>query len=296
MPNTQEQILVTDFTNQLNQEAQQATSKFRGRIMEAPVVGEIFEHQLLQASEQTTVSSRFEDIVAADPDHQRRGANVSAYYQALFIDNYDALRSIVDIKSGYAKQMAASAMRKLDSVVAGAALGNILTGKNFTTSVDAATDGVSTVTATGGMTYDKTREILDALHSKDVGLNGEKLYIAMTSTQESQLLDEIEVISSDFNRGDSASTGVLPQILGFTPIVFSANPKTGSSIINKTGSVRECFAFSEDALKLGMLSDFEVRYERRPDKVDTHQLVINSRYAALRTEGERIVQVDVTEA
>ena len=66
-------------------------------------------------------------------------------------------------------------MRQLDKVVAEAAIGSILTGVNFTTTTSAADDGVQTVTAGSGLTYDVMREIRQTLNSKDVGLNGEKL-------------------------------------------------------------------------------------------------------------------------
>lgn len=296
MSDTQNQILITDFTNQLDLEAQQATSRFRGNILEAPVMGKIFEHQVLGGTTQKTVTARFEDVVASDPAHSRRGANLKTYYDAHYIDNTDQLRALVDLKSGYARSIVQSAMRKLDKVVAEAALGSVLTGENFTTTVTAASDGVQTVTAGSGLTYDKLREVKEALNSKDVGLNGERVFLAITEIQASALLNEIEVISSDYNMGDGARTGQLPPILGMTPIVFASAPTTGDSIINKTGSTRQCFAFSEDALKLGMLSSFDVRYDDIPTKVDTKQLKIISRYAALRTQGERIVQIDVTES
>ena len=295
MADTQTQMLVTDFTTQLNQEAQQATSLFRGRILEDQVRGEIFEHQLLGAGNQKQVTSRFEDIVASSPEHQRRGAIVKTFYDALYIDNDDQLRSLVDIKSGYAKQMAMSAMRKLDKVVAEAAIGDILTGKNFTTTTGFAADGVDVITAGSGLTYDKLREVKQTLNEKSVGLYGEQIYVAITDVQASTLFDEIEVISSDYNRGEAARTGMLPQVLGMNLIVFPSAPVTGESIINKVSTVRECFAFAADGLKLGMLSDFNVRYARREDKVDTNQLVITSRYAALRTEGARVVKINVTE-
>lgn len=296
MTDTQNQILVTDFTNQLNLEAQQATSRFRGKIMEKPVTGKIFEHQLLGGTNQKLVTSRFEDIVASDPVHQRRGANLQTFYDAHFIDSDDMLKSFVDIKSGYAKSIAQSAMRQLDKVVAEAAIGSILTGENFTTTTSASTDGVQSVTAGSGLTYDKILEAKQALNSQDVGLNGERMFLAVTDVQAETLLQEVEVISGDYNRAEAARTGNLPPIAGFELIIFASAPQTGTSIINKVSTTRQCFAFSEDALMLGMLSDFDVRYERRPDKVDTHQLVITSRYAALRTEGAKVVQINVTES
>jgi len=295
MADTQNQILVTDFTTQLNQEAQQMTSLFRGKILEEQVRGEIFEHQLLGAGNQKQVTSRLEKIALSDPNHQRRGAITKTFYDAIAIDNDDHLRSLVDLKSGYAKQMAMSAMRQLDKVVAEAAIGSILTGKLFTTTVTATNDGVQAVTAGSGLTYDKLLEVKQNLNETGVGLYGEQLYMAITDVQEATLLNELEVISGDYNRGESARTGTLPEVLGFKFIVFPSAPKTGTSIINKVSTTRQCFAFSADGLKLGMLSDFNVRYDRVNDAVDAHQLVITSRYAALRTEGARVVQVNVTE-
>lgn len=293
MTDTQNQILITDFTNQLNHEAQQMTSMFRGLIPEKQVTGDIFESQLLGSGSQKDVTTRNQTIEFSAPDHQRRGAETLVFYDAIPIDRTDELRSIVDIKSGYAKQMAMSAMRKLDHVVADAALGSVLTGKNFTSSVTAANDGVQTVTAGSGLVYDKLREVKQKMNSSGAGLYGDKIYVAMTEVQESTLLDEIEVISNDYNVQRSAETGKITSVLGMGIIVFPS--AGGESIINKVSTTRECFAFTEDALELGMLSDFEVRYERRPDLVDTHQLVITSRYAALRKDGKKVIKINVTE-
>lgn len=295
MADTQNQILVEDFTNQLQLATQQETSMFRGKILEAPVTGRLFEHQLLGGDEADEINSRFQKIEFGNPDHQRRGALIKGFQKAYPIDNDDQLKAMVDMKSGYAKAMSALMMRALDREIASAALGNILTGEQFTTTVDAATDGVQTVTAGAGLNYDKVNEGIQVLNSTGAGLSGEKVYLAITDVQAKSLREEIEVISNDYGNVDSARTGGLPMIGGATPIVFPSAPQTGSSIINLDGSDRECFLFTEDALKLGMLSDFEVRYERRTDLVDTHQLVVTSRYAALRTEGAKIVKFDVAE-
>ena len=293
MTDTQNQILITDFTNQLNHEAQQMTSIFRGLIPEKQVTGDIFESQLLDSTNMDEVTARFQAIEFGNPQHQRRGVETKTFAKVLPIDRTDELRSIVDIKGGYAKNLAMAGMRRLDREVAEAALRDILTGKNFTTTVTAANDGVQTVSAGSGLTYDKLREVKQKMNSSGAGLYGDKIYVAMTEVQESTLLDEIEVISNDYNVQRSAETGKITSVLGMGIIVFPSNG--GESIINKVSTTRECFAFTDDALELGMLSDFEVRYERRPDLVDTHQLVITSRYAALRKDGKKVIKINVTE-
>ena len=296
MTDTQNQVLVTDFTNQIALEAQQATSFFRGKILEAPVKGKIFEHQVLGANEVQSINSRFQTVNLSNPNHQRRGAVIQSYYDAIGIDNDDQLKAMVDLGSGYAKSIAAAMMRRVDRTIAEAAIGSVLTGETFTTSTSFSSDGGQSVTASSGLTYDVLREIKRKFNARGVGLNaGEQLYIACTDKQAETLFNEVEVISSDYNNGMAAQTGSLPEILGFKIVVFPSDPTTGSSIIAKP-STRSCFAFSNDGLKLGMLSDIQVKLEDRPDLVDTKQVKILARFAALRTEGAKVIKVDVTEA
>lgn len=296
MADSQNQVLVTDFTNQIMLESQQATSFFRGKILEAPVKGKIFEHQVLGANEVQSINSRFQTVALSNPNHQRRGAAIQSFYDAIGIDNDDQLKAMVDIGSGYAKSIAAAMMRQVDRVVAEAAIGNVLTGETFTTSTSFSSDGGQSVTASSGLTYDILRETKRKLNARGVGLNAdEQLYIACTDKQAEKLFDEVEVISGDYNGGRAAETGKLPEILGFRIIVFPSDPTTGSSIIAKP-STRSCFAFSNTGIKLGMLSDIQVKYEDRPDLVDTKQVKILARFAALRTEGSKVVKIDVTEA
>jgi hypothetical protein len=296
MADTQTRILVTQFTDQLNLESQQLKSFFRGKILEAPVKGKIFEHQNLSGVDMDDIEARFEAISFGDPQHQRRGALIQSFYKALPIDNDDQLKAMVDLNSGYAKALVAGAARQIDTYIAQAAIGSILTGEQFTTSTSASSDGVATVTAGSGLTYDKVLEAVSQLQSTGAGLDGQPIYMAITDVQAQTLKSDDNVISLDYGRSDAARTGSLPMIGGAQMIVFPSSPTTGSSIINKSSSTRECFAFTADALKLGVLSDMEVRYERRPDLVDTHQMVITGRYAALRTEGAKVVKVDVTES
>lgn len=296
MSDTQNQILVTDFTNQIMLEAQQAVSFFRGKVLEVPVKGKIFEHQNLGATQVQSINSRFQEVNLTNPVHQRRGAAIKGFYEAIGIDNDDVLKSMVDLQSGYAKSIAQAMMRRVDQEIAEAAIGSVLTGENFTTSTSFASDGGLTVTAGSGLTYDVLRETKQKLNAKGVGLNAdEQLYIACTDVQASTLFDQVEVISNDYNTSRAAMSGDLPNILGFKIIVFPSAPETGDSIIAKP-STRSCFAFSNNGLKLGMLSDFQVRYEDRNDLVDTKQLKIIARFAALRTQGYRVARIDVTEA
>jgi hypothetical protein len=273
-------------------EAQQTASRFRGKVMEAPVKGKIFEHQNLGAYEVSEITSRFGTRQLTNPRHSRRGAVAKSFEEVVPVADIDQLRAIVDLNSGHSQSLASAMMRQVDRTIAEAAIGSILTGEQFTTTTSASTDGVQTVTAGSGLTYDKVRETVKLFKSKDVD---ETIYFAITDVQWDTLMNEIEVISSDYNRKMAAETGQIPGILGAEFIVFGSNPDTGSSIIAKP-STRSCFAFAKSGIKLGMLSDIKVDYQPRFDlQGGTSQLVVSSTFAALRTQGAKVVQINVTE-
>lgn len=293
MTDTQSQIYVTDFTNQLQLEAQQASSRFRGLIPEMPVKGDYFDHINLAGVEVNEITSRFAPRELGDPNLQRRGVLTRSYEKAYPVADIDKLRSMVDVNSGYSKTLANAMMRKVDKAVAEAALGSVLIGKSFSTTTTAASDGVATITAGSGLTYDTVREVIKTFKSKDID---EEILFAITDVQWDTLMNTVEVISSDYNRKMAAETGIIPGILGAKFIVFGSNPSTGSSIINKSSTTRQCFAFAKSGLKLGMLSDIKVEYQPRYDiQGGTNQIVISASFAAIRTEGAKVIQVNVTE-
>jgi hypothetical protein len=292
MTDTQSQAYVTDFTNQLQIKAQQMKSKFRGNLLEMPVKGDYFDHINLSGVQMTKIESRFAPRELGDPTLQRRGVLVESFEQALPVADIDALRSLVSVNSGYSDVLAAGAAREIDRSVALAATGSVLTGKSFSTTVSASDDGVQSVTAGSGLTYGKVLETIAKFKSKDID---EEIFFAITDVQWSTLMTEVEVISTDYNKKMAAETGIIPGILGAKFIVFGSNPETGDSIIQKP-STRTCFAFAKSGLKLGLLSDIKVEYQPRYDiQGGTNQLVVSASFGAIRTEGAKVVQINVTE-
>jgi hypothetical protein len=293
MADTQTQLYVTDFSNQLNTESQQITSKTRGKILERPVTGDYFDYYTIGGLNANKVTGRFAPRSSANPDLERRGVIAESWEQTLYYSGLDQLRSRVNVNSGYAKTLMAGMGREYDRTVYNALTGSVKTGKLFENTVTASADGVGTVTASSGLTYDKVLETIANFKSKDID---EKIYFAITDKQWATLMSEVEAISSDYNKKMAAETGILPGILGAEFIVFGSNPTTGSSIIPVSGGVRACVAFAQSGVHLGVLSDIQVKQSDRPDlEGDTSQLVVSSTFAALRTEGAKVQLINVTE-
>lgn len=296
MVDTLNQTLVTQFTDMVNHKAQQTESFFKGRVLQKPVKGKKFDWQNLEGTDDNEITSRYQKVEAGSPQHERRGALIRSYEKTWVIDRNDDLQSLIDLESGYAGALAKTMARRFDRTVAEAALGTVLTGENLTTSVTAATDGVTTVTAGSGLTYDKLREVNAAFKKKGVGLTADsKLFLAINEKQESQLLNEIEIISSDYKNDFAVESGRVTSVLGMNVIVFPSDPDGTSSIINAaSASVDNCFAFAMDGICVGINSDIEVRVEPRYDLADSKQVKAIYRLGALRTEAAKVVQINVT--
>lgn len=300
MADTVNQTLVTQFTDMVSHKAQQTESFFRGRVMQKPIKGSKFDYQNLGAAVAKTVTQRHQAVTASSPQHTRRGAVVQTFYDAWLFDRNDDLQSLIELESPYVQAMGKMMARKYDEVCAVAALGTVLTGADMTTSTAFASDEGQTVTAGSGLTYAKCREVLQTFHSRGVGLTAdEKLYLAITEKEHSTLLGEVQAISSDyrsFGTGDFAvDKGRVQTILGMNVIVFPSSPLVGSSVINaQSATVNNCFAFAQDGICVGINSEIEIKVEERPDLVDSKQVKAIFRLGALRTEGSKIIKIDVT--
>lgn len=298
MADTLNQTLVTQFTDMVNHEAQQKQSFMRGRTIVKPVTGKKFDYQnLASAGRSKKQQARHEQVAATSPQHQRRGAQISTYYDAWLFDQSDDLQSLIELGNPYVEALAAEMAREFDRVAAEAALGTVLTGENLTTSTTFSGESGLSVTAGSGLTYDKCREVLQNFYSKGVGLGAdEKITMYISDVEHSSLLNEIEVISMDYRNGVEAAVnnGRVTNILGMDVVVFPSDPNDDDPILSVSGSVRDCFAAVNTGICVGINSDIEVKVEERPDLVDSKQVKAIFRLGALRTEPTKVCKIAVT--
>lgn len=297
MADTVNQTLVTQFTDMVNHEAQQKESFMRGRVIVKPVTGKKFDYQNLgSAGRAKLVTARHEQVQATQPKHQRRGQIISTFYDAFLFDANDDLQSLVDLESPYVEAMAAQMAREFDRVAAGAALGDVLTGENLTTTTTFSGESGLSVTAGSGLTYDKLREVKQKFLSKGVGLHAdEKVTLYISDVEHSTLMDQVEVISSDYRRSDFVvDSGKVTNILGMDVVVFPSNPDEDDPILSVSGSDRDCFAAANTGICIGVNSEIEIRVEDRPDLVDSKQVKPIFRLGGLRTEPSKVCKITVT--
>jgi len=203
------------------------------------------------------------------------------YEWADLIDGADKVRMLADPTSSYARAAAFAMGRAIDDVIITAATGSASTGKSGSTST-ALPAGNIVAHGSGDMTVAKLLSAKKILDENDVDPSI-KRYIAVAPAQIEALLGITSVTSSDFNTVKALAQGEVNSFLGFEFIV--------STRLAVASSIRTCFAWAEDGIKLGMGKDIVSRIDERADKSYSTQVYYCAQFGATRMEEEKVVSI-----
>jgi hypothetical protein len=284
--------LVTQFSDMVHIEAQQMKSRLKPYVKYKPMTGDRWAYDRLGEAQDREVTGRNVPIVFDDINHTRRLIPRKRYHLALPIDNYDQVAMLIEPGSEYAKLVAMALYRRLDRVIAQAALAPVQTGRDFETTVAATTDGVLAVDATGGMTYEDLLEINRNFTDNEVGNDMPvKKALLLTGKEEFELMQETELTSGDFMRSYAVEAGELVRGAGLDFIKFGRNAQNPVLAVPST---RSCIAMAEGSICVGVSKEIDIKIQERPDLVDTLQVVASYYLGAVRTEGKLVQQVNTT--
>jgi hypothetical protein len=288
-----DQALVTQFSDMVHHEAQQMTSKLRPYLNVKQMSGDVWAYDGLGRVEAREVSGRNVPATFDDIQHNRRKLSRRRFVINLPIDASDVRGALLSPDSEYSKAVAAGMLRQYDRVAYQAAFANVLTGRDFETTVTATADGVLTVDATAGLTYEKLLEIRQNFWDNDVGLDmNEKIYLTITGDEHTSLMGEEELISGDFNREFVVEKGRIAQALGMDLIGFAAS--VANPIIPTVSSQRQLIAASDRGICMGISKEMSIKIQERNDLIETTQVQVVMEIGAVRTEGALVQRVTVT--
>lgn len=170
------------------------------------------------AIEMQSVSSRFAPMGRVDAPTDRRWVFPSDYDLPQLIDEFDKLRMLTDPSSSYVQNAVMAAGRQFDRLICSAFTGTAKTGENGGTStvftaaneVDVAVGG-----ANSKLNVAKIKAVRELMMSKHIDFDMEQCYIGITAADHASLLNEIQVVSTDFNSRPVLVDGKLTQFLGF---------------------------------------------------------------------------------
>lgn len=235
------------------------------------------------------VVGRLSETVLQDPAHSRRMATVRRYHASTYLDDIDALKMMIDPTNEYTTKLARAHGRNLDDIIIDALLGTASTGKDGSGS-QALTAGqkIEDGGASTAMTVSKFNQALRILEANEVDLDSTRIYLAVGANGIEDLLGDSsnQFTSFDFQDGKVLSSGRLPQFRGVNIIRTQRIPDNGSD--------KRAILFTEDAVKVAMARDLEVKAAERADLNFALQLSTYMFFGAVRMEEENVVEINYT--
>lgn len=287
-------LYTTQFSTNVELLLQQKGSKLRGRVREGAHVAKMASPiNQIGTLALKAPNGRFAPLGRQDAAYDRRWVFPQEGEMAQLVDSFDELQTIVDPKSGLVETAANAVGRGWDDCLILQATGTATLGQDSSaltteTFVTASFQIASTFgsAAASGLTVAKfieCRRILEHYHND---LEMDRPTMVIGSTQHSDLLNQVQVVSTEFAERPVLVAGVVRQFLGFDIVVSERLPQT------TVGSVRGVLAFVKSGLYLGVWKDMTHNIDIRTDLSGRPwQILTQTMYGATRTQPGKVIQI-----
>jgi hypothetical protein len=286
---------VMQFANNIQLLLQQRGSKLRGLVSTGSHRGE-------QASpvdqigkvEMQEVLSRFAPMGRVDAPVDRRWVFPTSFDLPQLVDPNDELKILTDPKSKYIENAVNAAGRKYDDLIIDSCFGTAKTGKQGGTSTSFPAGQQIAVnfrsSGNAGLTVAKLKEAKRLLMAAEVDLDNEPITAVVTSKQHDNLLDEIQVVSKDYNEKPVLVDGKVTRFMGINIVHCERLDLDGSGY-------RRIPIFAKSGLYLGIWSDTRTDISQRKDLQGLPwQAYVYMTAGATRLEEAKMIEVKCSEA
>ncbi len=239
------------------------------------------------------VTSRFADMGRVDAPTDRRWVYPVDYDLPQLIDQFDKLRLITDPESTYSQNAMYAMGRARDIEIIEAFQAAAKTGETGGTStsftaaneVDVAVGGTNSE-----LNVAKLRAVREIARSKHIDLDSDPLYCGLTAVDEAALLNEIEIISSDYKSGMAPvlEDGRLRRFLGIN-FVFCEQIETTAAGTNEVNIPVWC----KSGMHLGIWNDMYTSVSTRHDlQGEPWQLYMAQTIGATRLDEDKVFNIE----
>lgn len=286
-------LWTTQFSTNLEMLLQQSGSKLRGRVREgfhtgkqASPVNQIGPIQL------KAPAGRFAPLQRTDADFARRWVFPQDGELAQLIDSFDELKTIVDPKSIYAANAANAVGRAWDDCLIAAFFATAQIGQDagglsndtFDPNTKFTISDTFGTSASSGLTVGKLIEAKRILEHYHNDLEADPATIVIGSKQHSDLLNQVQVVSTEFNDRPVLVDGNVSRFLGFNVVI--------SERLAVSSNLRLCPVFVKSGMYLGVWKDMSNNVDIRSDLSGRpYQLYTATSYGATRLQAGKVLQV-----
>ncbi len=240
------------------------------------------------------VIGRFNPMGRVDAPTDRRWVLPTDYDLPQLLDSFDKLRLLTDPESAYVQNAVNALGRAMDEEILAGIFGANSTGETGGTSTtlpSAQVVGVNQGAASAtNLTVAKLKRAKRILMANNLDLRSEQLYCAVNAANHDSLLDELQIISSDFNGGENVlKEGMIMRYLGIN-FVHTELLSTGTDDQSGTSTQTPLWAMS--GVHLGMWNDIETDISRREDLQGIpYQAYVKGTFGATRLEEQKVVKI-----
>lgn len=287
------QLFTTQFTTAMELKLQQMGSKLRGKVREGFHVGQLASPvNQVSAIQSQQPTGRFAPIGRVDANFTRRWVFPQDREIPQLIDSFDQLRTPIDPKSEYLQNATMAVGRDWDDAIISSAFGTAFTGTdNLSLSSETwASFGSAYVVAENfggtntGLTVAKINEARRIFEHNENDLEVDRPTLVIGSKQHSDLRNQLQVVSNEFNDKPVLQSGRVTEFLGFDIVV--------SERLSYTSTTRNALAFVKSGMYLGIWKDVSNRVDLRPDLSSIpYQLYTSHTYGATRLQPAKVIEI-----
>lgn len=253
--------------------------------------------------------TKFSDVA----NYRRWLAKPNERYFAKLVDNDDELNTRIDIKGPYTQTGAATVNRVSDEAWFKGYYDTNLTGEEGATNTSFTAGNVSAtnyLSAGTGLTVEKIMWGREKLGTNLVDLDEEKAIVIITAKQVTDLLQQVEITSRDYNllKDMAMQTGMVREILGCLFVnceygnttsfpVITGGTSNGSSDLTMDGSgYRRVPMFVQSGMAVNTWQHLRASVDKRADLQGDWQIFAGRTVGACRVMEEKCLQLKCLEA
>lgn len=247
--------------------------------------------QIGQVAAQRVVG-RFQPMQRVDAPTDRRWIFPVDYDLPQLIDTFDKLRLLTDPSSAYVVNSAQAMGRAQDDEIIAAFFGTAKTGVQGATSTTFPTTTQTVTVGTGGaasnLNVAKLRAGKKILTANEVDLDNDPIFCGTTAVEADSLLNEIQIVSRDYNDKLVMVNGKVESFLGFN-FVPCERFTTGTD--DAAGTSRQIPMWAKSGMHLGVWGEIMTSIDRRLDLQGIPwQAYQRMTIGATRTEEKKVVR------
>lgn len=242
-------------------------------------------------------NGRNEDTNHTDIDHSRRWIKKpKSADNAVLLDRNDVKATRVDIKSPIAVQAGKGARRYHDDMWIVGYYGNAWVGETGDTAVPFKAANIIPHGNTG-FTKVKLLELREMMGLRDVDIEAEMPIILIDPESETELLQIVEYVNTDYNNGHALATGEIKPWLGFrfvrANLTSTRAYKRGAGLMIPEAGAVSLPAFVPSGLYRGVWEEFFGSIDKLPGKKFSWQIYVEACSAVTRVHEDKCFQIVV---